>query len=120
MESHKLECPRLHENSTKKSNENLLKKQESYENDYFILEQSIVSLRSALHEEIRQRHRLIADIGDMRRQNQHSDTWIQRFDDEMIAMKNSIGNESESRCIDVENCQKTIEQLTYQYKVNKK
>lgn len=110
IEQHLQECPHKFASDAKQESD--------YRTEDFVLEQSIVTLRSALHEEIRQRHRLISDIGELRRGNQRIDTWIQRFDDSLNALKKSLHNEAESRCIDVENCQKSVEQLTYQYKVS--
>lgn len=54
MEQHLLECP--------KKCRDLIE-----DDEYFVLEQNITLLRSALHEEIRQRHRLITDLGSLRK-----------------------------------------------------
>lgn len=55
-----MECP-------KNPNGNSIDSTADRDDEYFVLEQSITLLRSALHEEIRQRHRLIADIGSLRK-----------------------------------------------------
>lgn len=63
---------------------------------YLALEQNITSLRTALHEEIRQRHRMIADIGGLRR---------------------AAVELSEQRALDVETFQRELDSLTHQHKV---
>lgn len=92
MEQHLLECP-------KKSNGDLEVCPSSSEQDgnFFVLEQNINLLRSALHEEIRQRHRLIADIGALR--------------------KTSI-EQTNQRSVDVQKYQSEIDSLSHQYNVN--
>lgn len=60
MEQHLLDCP-------KQINGNAIGVTCDDDDGYFVLEQIITSLQSALHEEIRQRHRLIADVSSLRK-----------------------------------------------------
>lgn len=83
MEQHMLECP--------KKSRNLIE-----DDEYFVIEQNVGLLRSALHEEIRQRHRLITDIGTLRR---------------------TYAEDNERRSLESENFQREIEGLSRQYKV---
>lgn len=83
MEQHMLECP--------KKCRNLIE-----DDEYFVIEQNVGLLRSALHEEIRQRHRLITDIGTLRR------TYVE---------------DNERRALESENFQRELESLSRQYKV---
>lgn len=43
------------------------------DDEIFALEQNITSLRHALHEEIRQQHRLISDVGTLRKKFQEEE-----------------------------------------------
>lgn len=83
----------------------------------FILEQNVNALRSALQEEIRQRHRLITDVGELRKQQKATETWLQKIGDILTTLKRCLNDETESRCIDVRNCKKDIDQLVYQFQV---
>lgn len=93
LEQHFLECP-------KSSNGNSTESIAERDDEYFVLEQNITLLRSALHEEIRQRHRLIADVGSLRKafaeQSEHhaieSDAFHRKFQD--IAEQCKVKNES--------------------------
>lgn len=85
MEQHLLECP--------KKCKNLIE-----DDDYFVLEQNVGLLRSALHEEIRQRHRLITDIG---------------------ALRKTYAEDNERRASEVDNVQRELENLSRQFKVLK-
>lgn len=83
MEQHLLECP--------KKCRNLIEDDES-----FVLEQNIGLLRSALHEEIRQRHRLITDVGALRR---------------------TYAEDNERRSLEADAFQRELENLSHQYRV---
>lgn len=83
MEQHLLECP--------KKCKNLIE-----DDGYFILEQNVGLLRSALHEEIRQRHRLIIDVG---------------------ALRKVYTEDNERRALETDNFQKELENLSRQFKV---
>lgn len=85
MEQHLLECP--------KKCRNLIE-----DDEYFVLEQNVGLLRSALHEEIRQRHRLITDIGTLRR---------------------TCAEDNERRSLEADTFQRELENLSRQYKVNR-
>lgn len=87
------------------------------ENRLFILEQDVAALRAALNEETRQRHRLIVDIGGIRKHNQISDEWTNKVGDVLAALKKCLNEETDSRCIDMEQCKKDIGQLSYQCQV---
>lgn len=71
MEQHLATCPK-----TNADNSSVIENDE-----YFMLEQNITLLRSSLHEEIRQRHRLITDLGALRR-NFAEDTAKQALESE--------------------------------------
>lgn len=83
MEQHLLECPKKCRNAIE-------------DDDYFVLEQNVGLLRSALHEEIRQRHRLITDVGALRR---------------------TYAEDNERRSSEADTFQKELENLSRQYKV---
>lgn len=85
-----------------------------------IVEQNVTALRTILNEEIRQRHRLISDIGELRKQNQDTKEWITRVGDVLTVLKNSVNVETEMRSVEVKNCKEDIERLAYQYKVREK
>lgn len=108
VEPHLLECPRKVGYSDGRSSPN---------ESMFNWEQDVNSLRTALHEETRQRLRVIADIGEMRKQNQKFDHWTSEIDVALSNLTKSLKNESKSRETDLETIQQTVEQLKYQYKV---
>lgn len=89
IEEHLLECP-------KKRMNNSAARDDDRDDEYFVLEQNITLLRSALHEEIRQRHRLISDVG---------------------ALKRSVFEEAEKRLVNAESFQRELANLSRQYKV---
>lgn len=96
IDEHLLECPRKAERLKRCSaKEDLF--DEIDEDSYLALEQSITSLRTALHEEIRQRHRLIADVGGLRR---------------------AAIELSEQRTLDTETFQHELDSLKHQHKVS--
>lgn len=80
-----MECPKKRMNNSA-----------ACDDEYFVLEQNITLLRSALHEEIRQRHRLISDVG---------------------ALKRSVFEEAEKRLVNAESFQRELANLSRQYKV---
>lgn len=86
MEQHLTVCP-------KKLSDNVIT---DHDDEFFILEQNITLLRSALHEEIRQRHRLIADVG---------------------ALRKTFAEDSENLAIEVDIFQKKLSDVTRQCKV---
>lgn len=108
VEQHLLECPRKVGYSDGRSSPN---------ESMFNWEQDVNSLRNALHEETRQRLRLIADIGELRKQNQKFDHWSSEIDVAYRNLTKSLENESESREADLETIRQNMEQLKYQYKV---
>lgn len=108
IEQHLRECPRKIDNDDGRltSYDSLLE-----------LEQNVNTLRSALHEEIRQRHRLIADIGEIRKQNQHFDSWTEQIEAIHRKLTKSLQDEKNNRTLEIENVRISIDQLSYQYKV---
>lgn len=93
IDEHLLDCPKKADTSEKVDTRDGDFNEAEF---YLALEQNITSLRSALHEEIRQRHRLIADVGALRR---------------------AVMELSEQRTLDVETLQRELESLTHQHKV---
>lgn len=92
----------------------------TYNDDRFsVMEQNVVALRTVLNEEIRQRHRLISDVGDLRKQNQSTEEWITRVGDVLTVLKKCLNDETEMRITEMKNCKEDIERLMYQYKVCK-
>ncbi|XP_031627898.1 TNF receptor-associated factor 5-like [Contarinia nasturtii] len=85
MEQHLAVCP-------KKLNDIVIT---DHDDEYYILEQNITLLRSALHEEIRQRHRLIADVG---------------------ALRKTFAEDSENHAIEIDTFQKKLSDLSRQCK----
>lgn len=83
-----------------------------------ILEQDIASVRTALNEETRQRHRLIVDVGSLRKRAVISDEWTGKVGEVLTALKKCLNEETESRCIDVQQVKIDIGRLLLQYQVN--
>lgn len=83
----------------------------------FILEQDIHSLRSTLNEEIRQRHRLISDVGSLRKHNVVSDEWTQKVGEVLNVLKKCMNEETDIRTVDIEQLKVDIGRLMYHYKV---
>lgn len=81
------------------------------------VDQNINALRSALHEEIKQRHRLISDVGDIRRQNIMSDEWVQKINDVLDELKKCLGDETKNRETEVKHCRDEIDRVERQYEV---
>lgn len=87
-------------------------------NDKFsVMEENVVALRTVLNEEIRQRHRLISDVGGLRKQNQCTEEWITQVKDVLTVLKKCLNDETEIRLVEIKNCKEDIERLAYQYKV---
>lgn len=82
------------------------------------MEQDIRSLRSTLNEEIRQRHRLISDVGGLRKRNIVSDEWTQKAGEVLNALKKCLNEETDIRTVDIEQLKVDIGRLMYHYKVN--
>lgn len=114
------------ENEVKQNSGVLSKRQDiqiiNDDNDFdkrcFILEQNVNALRSALQEEIRQRHRLITDVGELRKQHKATENWQKKIGDILSTLKQCLNDETESRCIDVKNCKEDIDNLIYQFQVS--
>lgn len=111
IEKHLLECPQTktgdaRPDNEKESNEPNPSLNGDIEKRCFLLEQNVIALRSAFQEELRQRHRLITDVGELRKQQQLSESLIQKFSDILA-----------SRCTDIKKCNEDIDQFVYQYKV---
>lgn len=124
LDNHLKDCPKtkspnasISVNSSPHSDTNGGDHYKDVENRLFILEQDVAALRAALNEETRQRHRLIVDIGGIRKHNQISDEWTNKVGDVLAALKKCLNEETESRCIDMQQCKNDIEQLSYQYQV---
>lgn len=90
LEQHLTECP-------KNPNGNTTESIADRDDEYFVLEQNITLLRSALHEEIRQRHRLIADVGSLRK---------------------AFAEQSENHAIESDALQRQFDDISQQCKVN--
>lgn len=82
-----------------------------------ILEQDINAVRSALNEEARQRHRLIIDVGTLRKRNVIADEWTSKVGEVLTAFKKCLNEETESRCIDINQTKVEIGRLVLQYQV---
>ena len=83
-----------------------------------ILEQDISAIRNALNEETKQRHRLITDVGVLRRHNTISDEWTLKIGDVLAAFKKCLNEESESRYIDMTQIRVDIGRIALEYQVN--
>lgn len=90
----------------------------SYHNRLLLLEQDVRLLRSSLDEEIRQRHRLISDVGSLRKHNVVSDEWTQKVGDVLNALKKCLNEETDIRTVDIEQLKVDIGRLMYHYKVS--
>lgn len=87
MEQHLLDCP-------KRINDNSIGVTCDDDDGYFALEQIITSLQSVLNEEIRQRHRLIADVNSLRK------TFVTESENQTIAVNslNTKINDVSQQC----------------------
>lgn len=92
MEQHLSECPKKEIENSSACSTSCIESDE-----YFMLEQNVTLLRSSLHEEIRQRHRLISDLGVLRK---------------------SYAEDAEKRFLESETFKAEITNLSRQYKVN--
>lgn len=90
---------------------------ENYKNRLSLLEQDVRALRSTLNEEIRQRHRLIYDVGGLRKHNVVADEWTQKAGEVLNALKKCLNEETEIRTVDIEQLKVDIGRLMYHYKV---
>lgn len=91
---------------------------DDFQNRLVILEQDIRSIRSTLNEEIRQRHRLIGDVGSLRKRNVVSDEWTQKAGEVLNVLKKCLNEETDIRTVDIEQLKVDIGRLMYHYKVN--
>lgn len=91
LEQHLNDCP-------KNENGESMESMADRDDEFFAIEQNINKLRSALHEEIRQRHRLIADIG---------------------TIKKYSARDSENHALEYESFHKRIDDLARQCNVSK-
>lgn len=112
---HLRECGKVGDKSVTKTSAR------STDNDdrFVVMEENVVALRTVLNEEIRQRHRLISDVGDLRKKNQNTEEWITRVGDVLTVLKKCLNDETEMRTTEIKNCKEDIERLMYQYKVCK-
>lgn len=90
---------------------------DGYQKRLLILEEDIRSLRSSLNEEVRQRHRLILDVGGLRKHNIVSDEWTQKVGEVLNALKKCLNEETDMRTVDIEQLKVDIGRLMYHYKV---
>lgn len=90
----------------------------SVDDRLMILEQDINVVRSALNEEARQRHRLIIDVGTLRKRNVIADEWTSKVGEVLTAFKKCLNEETESRCIDIHQTKVEIGRLVLQYQVS--
>lgn len=119
MIEHLQECPKTSTNQlTNKIMKNDDTRQQSFDK-IFLFEQNLITLRSALNEEIRQRHRMITDVGDVRRQSQNTDICIEKMSGILNVLKNCLAEETERRALEIQSCKEEIDRLDYQYQVNK-
>lgn len=114
LDNHLKDCPKTNGSTNTATTEHL----KDVENRLCILEQDVVALRSAINEETRQRHRLIVDLGGIRKHNQIADEWTNKVGDVLAALKKCLNEETESRCIDMQQCKNDIGQLVFQYQVS--
>ncbi|XP_026477099.1 TNF receptor-associated factor 3 [Ctenocephalides felis] len=82
LELHAAECPRKKKNSTSSLQQNTHISGPSGDDDYteyaptlVLLQQSVSSLRSAFNEELRQRLKMITDLGQLQKRFQQSESW---------------------------------------------
>lgn len=122
METHLKECHKSPKQSMDVDNipitNGIMFENDSDQNRLLILEEDIRSLRSSLNEEIRQRARLITDVGNLRKHNIVSDEWTQKVGDVLNALKKCLNEETDMRTVDIEQLKVDIGRLMYHYKVN--
>lgn len=116
MIEHLGECPKRPPRQTA----NKMKNDDTYQNvdKFVLLEQNLITLRSALNEEIRQRHRIISDVGDVRRHSQNTDICIEKMGEILSVLKKCLAEETERRALEIRGCKEEVDRLDYQYQVN--
>lgn len=81
------------------------------------IEQNIIALRGVLNEEIRQRHRLITDVGDIRKANVASEKWSMQVNEFVERVDKRLNDETSARMADVRGCHDEIKCIERQYQV---
>lgn len=80
-----------------------------------LLEHDLNRVREALHEESRQRHKLIVDVGTLRRRHAVDDGWTEQVGDVLTALKRCLGEESQTRCDEIQQLRIDIDRLSASY-----
>lgn len=80
-----------------------------------LLDHDLHRVRDALNEETRQRHKLIVDVGALRRRNAVEDEWTQKVGDVLAALKRCLGEESSARSTDVQQLRDDVAALHSSY-----
>lgn len=83
------------------------------------IEQNIIALRNALNEEIKQRHRLITDVGEVRKQNLTAERGINQLSILIEELKKCFGEETTTRETEIKGCQNEIERIERGYQVSR-
>lgn len=81
------------------------------------IEQNIIALRCALNEEIKQRHRLITDVGDVRKQNLSSEQNFIKLNELVEELKTCCSEETSARGTDIKGCRDEIDRIEREYQV---
>jgi hypothetical protein len=85
-----------------------------------MLQEDLSLLRSTMNEEIRERLKLVTDLGGLRKRNQLTDEWTHKVGGILGTLKRCVNEETENRCLDVRKCQEDIKQLIVQSNVRQK
>lgn len=80
-----------------------------------LLDHDLRRVREALNEETRQRHKLIVDVGALRRRHAVEDEWTQKVGDVLAALKRCLAEESSARSTDVRQLRDDVEELHGSY-----
>jgi hypothetical protein len=83
-----------------------------------MLQEDLSLLRSTMNEEIRERLKLVTDLGSLRKRNQLTDEWTHKVGGILGTLKRCVNEETESRCYDVRKCQEDMKQLVVQNNVS--
>lgn len=88
-----------------------------YDAKFENIEHNIIALRSALNEEIRQRHQLINSVGEVRKQNVETEKWSAGINQFRDKVEKHIDIERSEREAAVQGCHDEINRIERQYQV---
>lgn len=74
-------------------------------------------MRTSLHDEVEQSHRIIADLTEIRRQGQQLDIWLECLEAAQKELQEALGEEAKTRGDEVAGVERRLDNLGIQYTV---